>query len=75
VLMSEEKLAIEVAQIDGIEIDNMDLTKTCKDEAFEKLASDSTGAHHQYTSLEKICELHVGPTGLCLEQKANEAPS
>lgn len=58
--MSEEELTIEVAQIDGIKIDDMDLTEACEDEVFEQLASDSTSTHHQYTSLERSYQLHVG---------------
>lgn len=58
--MSEEKLAIEVAQIDGIEIDDMDVTEPCEDEVFEKLASDSTSTNHQYAGLERRRQFHVG---------------
>lgn len=59
VFMSEEKLTIEVAQIDGIKIDDMDLTKPCKDEVFEQLASNPTSTHHQHASLKRCCQLHV----------------
>lgn len=34
-LMSEEELPIEVAQIDGIEIDNMNFAEASEDEVLE----------------------------------------
>jgi hypothetical protein len=57
--MSKEKLTIEVAQIDGIEIDDLDLAEACEDKVFEKLTSDSTSTHHQHASLERRCQPHV----------------
>jgi hypothetical protein len=63
--MSEEKLTIEVAQIDGIKIDDMDLAEACEDKVFEQLASDSTSTHHQYAGLERSCQLHVGRAKAC----------
>lgn len=32
VLLTKQKLAIEVAEIDRVQINNVDLTKTCKNE-------------------------------------------
>ena len=34
-LMTEEKLAVEVAEIDGIKVDDVDMTKTCHDQILE----------------------------------------
>jgi hypothetical protein len=53
--MSKEKLSIEVAQVDCIEINNMNLPEACEDKILEKLASDSTSSHHQYAGLEWRC--------------------
>lgn len=51
--MSEEKLTIKVAQIDGIKIDNVDLSETRKDEIFKKLASDPASSYQQNASLKR----------------------
>ena len=44
-LLSEEELAVQIAQIDGVEIDDVDLAETSQDEVLEKLASDTASAH------------------------------
>jgi hypothetical protein len=44
VFVSEEKLAIEVAEVDCVEIDDMDFAKAGQGEVFEKFAADATGA-------------------------------
>jgi hypothetical protein len=47
VLVAEEKLAVEVAEVDGVEVDDVDLAEAGEDEVLEQLASDSSGAYHQ----------------------------
>jgi hypothetical protein len=49
--MSEEKLAIEIAQIDCVEIYDVDFSEAGEDKVLEKLAAYSTCSNHQYTSL------------------------
>ncbi len=71
--MSEEELPVEVAKIDGIEIDDVDLTEACKDEVLEKLASDPTSAHHQHAGLERKCQLHVGRASLAPRAEGKRA--
>ena len=44
-LLSEEELAVQIAQIDGVEIDDVDLAETSQNEVLEKLASDTASAH------------------------------
>jgi hypothetical protein len=50
-LIPEKELPIEVAEVDGVEVDDVDLAKAGEDEVLEKLASDSSGAYHQNTRL------------------------
>jgi hypothetical protein len=45
VFMSEQKLTVQVAQIDGVEINNMDLSKAGQDQILEQLASDAASAN------------------------------
>ena len=51
--MSKEKLAIEITEVDCIEIDNMYLTKAGENEVLEQLASNSTSSNEQYTGLQE----------------------
>lgn len=51
VLVPEEKLSIQVAQVDGVEVDNVDLAEPSADEILEELTADTAGAHHQHASL------------------------
>ena len=43
-LASEQKLAVEVAQIDRVQIDNVYLAEAGEDEVLEQLAADPSGA-------------------------------
>ena len=46
---TEEKLAIQIAQINGIEVDDVDFAKAGKEEVLEQLAADATSAHEQHS--------------------------
>ena len=45
VFVSEEKLSIQVTQVNGIKINNVDLAEPGHNEVFEELASDAAGAY------------------------------
>ena len=47
VLMPEKKLAIEIAQIYGIQVDYLNVVKSSKDQVLQQLASDATSSDHQ----------------------------
>jgi hypothetical protein len=49
--MSEKKLAVEVGQIDRVEVDNVNLAEAVEHEVFQKLASDASSAHHEHSRL------------------------
>lgn len=51
VLVAEEELAIEIAKINRVEVDNVDLAEAGEDEVLEKLATNAAGAHHQHARL------------------------
>lgn len=42
---SEQELTIEIAQIDGVEIDDVNLTKAGEDEVLEQLAANATSSN------------------------------
>lgn len=54
-LMPEEELAVEVAQVYGIEIDNVDFAIPDKNEILEELAPDASRTDHQNTRLGGTC--------------------
>jgi len=51
VLVAKEELAVEVAQVYGIEIDNVHLAEAGEDEVLEEFAADATSADHEHTRL------------------------
>lgn len=50
-LVAKEELAIEVAQIDSVQVDDMYLTETCEDEVLEELATDASRSNHEHARL------------------------
>ena len=50
-LMAEKELAIKIAEIDGVEINDVNLTETSEDKIFEQFTANSPGSNHQYTRL------------------------
>lgn len=49
--MAKEELAIQVAQVNSIEVDNVNFAEPSKDKVFEELAADATCADKQNTRL------------------------
>ena len=49
--MSEKELTIEVAEIYGVEVDDVDLTEAGEREILQKLTSYPTGANKEYPRL------------------------
>jgi len=47
VFVAEEELTVEVAEIDSVQIHDMNLSKACQDEVLQKLASNPASADHQ----------------------------
>ena len=50
-LVTEEKLSIQITKVDGIQIDNVDLAEAGEDKVLQKFTTDSSGADHQHTGL------------------------
>jgi hypothetical protein len=42
--MAEKKLTVQVAQVNGVEVNDVYFTKPSKQEVFEELAADSSSA-------------------------------
>lgn len=51
--MSEEELPVKVAEVDGIEIDNVDFAEAAEDEVLEELAADAASAYQEHAGLDK----------------------
>ena len=51
-LVSEQELAIQVAEVDRIQVDDVNLAKAREDQILEELASDASSADHQDLRLE-----------------------
>lgn len=50
--VAEKELPVQIAQIDRIQIDYMDLTEAGQEEVLEELAADTTSAHEKNARLE-----------------------
>ena len=60
-LVAEQELAIEVAQVDGVQVDDMDFAKASENQVLEEFAADAASSYHQDTRLDgvKIGRAHV----------------
>ena len=47
VTLAEQELAVEVADVDRVEVDHLDVPEPAQDERLEELAPDAAGAHHE----------------------------
>jgi hypothetical protein len=68
VLIAEQKLPVEIAEIDGVQVDDVDLAKACEDEILEQLAADAASSHHQNARLPAVSSLPCSlfaPGGSC----------
>jgi len=50
--LPEKKLAIQVAEVYCVEIDNMNFTEACQDKVLEKFAANTASADEKDTRLE-----------------------
>lgn len=57
---TEKELAVEVTEIDSIEIDDVDLAESCEYEVFEQLTTDATSADEENARLLNVLS-HVDP--------------
>lgn len=62
-LVAEKKLAVEIAEVDGVEVDNVDLTKAGEHEVLEQLAADAASSYHEHARLLPVSDL--GKTRCC----------
>lgn len=56
-LVAEQELAVEVAEVDGVEVDNVDLAKAGEDEVLKQLAADAASPYHEYARLLHVRDL------------------
>jgi len=56
--MAKEELTVKVAEIDSIQIHNMNFTKASQDEVLQEFASNSTGSNHQNARLHELAGLN-----------------
>jgi len=56
-LMSKEELSVQVAEIDCIEIHDMNLSEASKNQILEQFAANSTSSNHQDPSLHNLVSL------------------
>lgn len=50
--MSEEELAVEVGEIDGVKIYNVNVAEASGDQVFQQFAANTAGAHDQDARLQ-----------------------
>lgn len=47
-LVAEQELTVEVAQVDGVEVDNVDFAEAGENEVLEELTTNATSSNHEY---------------------------
>jgi hypothetical protein len=78
-LVAEQKLAIQITQIDRVQVDNMDFAKAREHQVLEQFAADAASADHQDARLhvsvvsKYVCARVGGSVGTCL-MRACRAP-
>ena len=45
--LAEQELAVEIADVDGVEVDHLDIFEAAQHQGLEQLATDAAGADHQ----------------------------
>ena len=58
-LIAEQELAVEVAQIDGVEVDNVNFAKSSEDEVLEQLAANAASSYHEHARLSLVSDSDV----------------
>lgn len=53
-LVAKQELAIEVAEINHIQVDNVDFAKPSENKVLQQFASDAASAHHQHARLPSL---------------------
>ena len=65
-LVSEEELSIQVRKVNRVEVDDVNLSETTKDQVLQKLASDASCADHQNSCLKSPVSLSsIGRRSRC----------
>ena len=62
--MAKEELAIEVAEVDRVQIDNVNLAETAEHEILEQLTSYTASTDKKYSSLLSL-SAHFDHHGIC----------
>ena len=52
--VTKKELTIEVAEVDGVQINNVDLAEAGENKVLEELATNSSGTDHQNTGLDDV---------------------
>ena len=50
-LVAKQKLSVEVAEVDRVQVDDVDFAEAGQDEVLEQFASDAASAHHENARL------------------------
>ena len=58
-LVAEQELAVEVAEVDGVEVYNVDSAKAGENEVLEQFAADAASSYHQDACLHVISDWHM----------------
>lgn len=53
-LVAEQELAVQVAEVDSVEVDDMDFPKASKDKVLEQLAANATSSYHEDARLPPV---------------------
>lgn len=75
-LVSEEELSIQVAEIDSVEVNDMNLAKATENEVLKKLATNTSSSNHEHLRLSDHVshvlqsDVHTRPNRSCRKVKS-----
>jgi hypothetical protein len=54
--VSEKKLSVQIAEVDCVEVDNMNFGETAEDDVLEQFATNASGADHEHFGLSETSQ-------------------
>ena len=58
-LIAEQELAVEIAEVDGVEVYNVNRAKAGENEVLEEFAADAASSNHQDACLDPVSDWHM----------------
>lgn len=58
-LITEQELAIKIAEVDGVKVDDVDFAEAGEDKVLEQLAANTAGSYHEHARLLPVSDSDI----------------